>query len=268
MRTVIALLLLLSGPALAQREPRLPERAARHLKAGIEAFERRDYDRAVEEFRAAYELAPEGRLLYSWAQAERLRGNCEEATRLYRKFLEGNTTLAQREATRAGLERCARESAHPSPPLPSEPERDEIEPVSAETLPPEPERPPRPAVRPRREAPAPDKEHDDGAGWYTDPLGAALLTTGGLCLAIGVGYTLAARQSRDAAETATQREEFTRLLDQANERRTIGTAGLIAGAAFTSGAVIRYVLRAREGRGPAVAVEEGGSLLLVWTGRF
>jgi hypothetical protein len=203
--------------------------------------------------------------LYSWAQAERLRGNCEEATRLYRKFLEGETTLAQREATRAGIERCAREPARPPPPLPSEPERDEIELVPAERLSSEPERPSRATAPARREAPRPEER---GGAWYTDPLGAALLTSGGLCLAIGIGYTLAARQSRDAAEAAGEREDFKRLLAQANERRTIGTASLIAGAALTSGAVLRYVLRAREDRGPSVAVDENGSLLLVWAGRF
>jgi tetratricopeptide (TPR) repeat protein len=67
----------------------LAEAEGRRLYAeGRARFAAGDYAGAVADFRRAYELVPANALLYNVAQALRLSGQCAEAARTYREFVE------------------------------------------------------------------------------------------------------------------------------------------------------------------------------------
>ncbi|MFO0738805.1 MAG: tetratricopeptide repeat protein [Labilithrix sp.] len=77
--------------------------------AGSRAFDLGEYDRAIQSFESAYRLSGAPALLLNIAQAHRLAGNCGEAARFYRKFLEKQPKTPRRaeiEARRAEMEAC------------------------------------------------------------------------------------------------------------------------------------------------------------------
>src|SRR6476661_6658016 len=57
-------------------------------KDAVTQYDLGEYDRAIEKFKAAYELSPAPRLLFDIAQAYRLKGsNCRNAVQFYRTYL-------------------------------------------------------------------------------------------------------------------------------------------------------------------------------------
>src|SRR5688572_23244252 len=110
---VLTILLLLCGTALA--EPMKPEARAR-LESGLKRFTAKEWDAAIAEFRAGYAIDPRPDFLYAWAQAERLRGNCPEAVKLYQEYIASGVTAAQAKMTADHLARC--KDATPPPPPP------------------------------------------------------------------------------------------------------------------------------------------------------
>jgi tetratricopeptide (TPR) repeat protein len=112
--TVIVALLLVAGPASAQRELR---EAKQHHDLGIKEYNIGHFDAAIAEFEKAYELDPDPVLLYNVAQAHRQKGDPERAIFFYRRYLQMSPSAPDREQVRAkiaDLER-AREAQRPRP---------------------------------------------------------------------------------------------------------------------------------------------------------
>src|SRR6185503_2528936 len=97
MRNAILILLAIAGVA----------RADDHCDRAASLYADGQYAEAAVEYEASYEHAPAPRTLYAWAQAERMAGDCEAATHLYRKFLDGKPPAAHAAAAEANLARCA-----------------------------------------------------------------------------------------------------------------------------------------------------------------
>ena len=57
---------------------------------GISHFLAKNYAAAADELGAAQKAEPHREILFAWAQAERMRGNCPVAIDLYRKYLADN----------------------------------------------------------------------------------------------------------------------------------------------------------------------------------
>jgi hypothetical protein len=148
-----------------------------------------------------------------WAEAERALGNCEAATRSYRRVLRRDATEDERAAAEVGLQAC-RPKPEPQPPAVTDVDR--------------------PAPRPR-----------------PDPWTPALMATGGVTLATGVGLIggafIDARRARDADES--------QFVDQTQRANRLLVAGIVVGGvgvAILTAATIRLVLRRRRARkGPA-----------------
>jgi hypothetical protein len=87
-------------------DPTTTKNAQEMFAAGIQAFTAKDYDKAITHFQDAYRMSSRADILYAWAQAERLRGNCRGAMPLYELFV--GLAVRQIEATRARehLMRC------------------------------------------------------------------------------------------------------------------------------------------------------------------
>jgi hypothetical protein len=122
--------LLLLAPGLAAASPASPDEpialtpdARAHLDAGLQAYQDRRYDLAIQEVRAAQKLDPHPELDYTLGQIERHRGNCKEALVHYRVFLEAAPDPSSARAAQTQIDACggepkARAASAPSPSLP------------------------------------------------------------------------------------------------------------------------------------------------------
>jgi len=197
------------------------EEARGHFERGQAAFAEGEYDKAITELKAAYAIEEAPILLYAWAQAERLAGDCERAIELYARFLSTAPPEAQEEKARSNIEVCGGdpdEAYVPPPPddpvdepqddpvEPEGPEEDDIEPAGPEIL--------GPALL--------------GGG-------GAVAVTGGILLGVGLS------QGNRAVDADTQ-DDF---VDQTDGARGLYAAGLVligVGAAVMVGGAVRMGL--------------------------
>ena len=87
----------------------VPTKARSLAERGRVAHDARDYAGAISAFTEAYALAPAPGLLFNLAQAYRLRGNCDDAALMYRRFLATNPPDDARllaESHLSTVERC------------------------------------------------------------------------------------------------------------------------------------------------------------------
>src|SRR5260370_363537 len=106
-------------PAGARAEVRPPVRAPAkaRMDGGLRLSEAHQFAAAAAEFEATYALDPRRDVLYVWAQALRLGGQCAKALPLYQQFLDAAPPRAEAERARANLTRCRAElAAAPAPP--------------------------------------------------------------------------------------------------------------------------------------------------------
>lgn len=108
-------LLFASVAASAQVSPDTIPAKARTLSDQGRAFhDAGDYTRAIAAFTLAYAMAPKPGLLFNLAQAYRLRGSCDDAALMYRRYLATNPSPQGRalaEAHLATVERCRHQPA-------------------------------------------------------------------------------------------------------------------------------------------------------------
>jgi tetratricopeptide (TPR) repeat protein len=119
-KAVVALVLALaSTSAMADS---VPNRARDLAERGRMAHDKKDYTTAIASFTEAYALAPAPGLLFNLAQAYRLRGNCDDAALMYRRFLATNPPDDARmlaESHLSTVERCL--AAKIAPPVETKP---------------------------------------------------------------------------------------------------------------------------------------------------
>jgi tetratricopeptide (TPR) repeat protein len=233
----VLLLCALAVPAAAD-PPR--GQAKEQFERGIEAFENKDYAEAAKWLERAYLLQPEPEMLFAWAQATRLAGDCKKAVGLYKQFLEERPTGRQADAARQPLARCEEEIAETAP------------------LPP-PEAPPEP--------PPPPKPVEKGRPFYLDPLGDVLAVSGLVLVGVGIGLHVSGGSLASDADAAPTYDEALSLRDRAGTRRTWGTVSLVAGAGLVGVAVWRFVSVSKRGDTVAIVPAPGG-VTAVWMGRF
>jgi tetratricopeptide (TPR) repeat protein len=208
----------LAGVAAAQT----PKQSAKqHLDAGVAAYQAQDFDTASKEFELAYTLDPDPKTLYAWAQAKRQSGQCDEAVRLYERYINGKPGDNNIAAAKTGISLCEQAmAAQPPAPPPAQPE-----PVTPT---------PPPAAAPVQAEPS---------RWYQDRIGDALVIGGVVGVAAGTTFLVLANKSDNAADTEPDRDKFIELLDQATLRRRIGGVCLGVGAALVIGGVVHYATR-------------------------
>ena len=208
------------------------------FESGVSAYKAHDYEAAVKAFAAAYDADPRPDILFAWAQAERLGGDCAHAVIHYRKFLDGHPPSVQAKAAQGPLERCERVLATAPPPPAPEPA---AEPAPA---------PPSPPAVVLTEKPPPPREP---RRFYQDGLGDVLVGAG-LAAAIAGGVLLATAGSPDDATTY---DEFQMRRDTAITHQRWGAIALGAGAALVVGGVTHWVIWS-----------SGGETVVAVAGRF
>jgi tetratricopeptide (TPR) repeat protein len=113
--TTTRLLCLLSTLFLLTLQAHADKALAReHFKKGLSAYHLENYDKAIEEFRTAFEAEPDPVFLYNIAQAYRLSGRPEEAIKHYQKYLKLSPDAPHREDVEARIAELKKSLAPPS----------------------------------------------------------------------------------------------------------------------------------------------------------
>jgi len=222
----------------------LADPAARaHFEEAQERFESRDYKGAAAALDAAYAIEPASDLLYPWAQAERLDGNCKRAIELYRRFL-----AAEPPAEHA---RLAEENI-----------------VACEEL----------LARRRSEEPGPAPQPTDAAQgieaaaderpWQRDVAGGILVGTGAAGLVAGTGLLIAALHGASSAGEAADVGDYEQRVDRATLQRNVSIGAFVVGGALALGGALRYVLVARRQRASVGILFDHSMVGLVLTTRL
>lgn len=240
--------------------PKQPE-AAKLLEEGQVKYKAENFDGAIEDFKNGYEIEADPAFLIAWAQAERQRGRCRAAVRLYQRFLATDPPEVAQEFARDGIVRCADQLAADQP-LP-----DADEPLATDPDGDPPTDDPPSGVEPdeAEQAPKPDKRNR----WYRDPLGTSLVAVGVAGAGVGAGLLIGAQVefNRGSGDYG----EFDERVDRIDNLRIAGGAVLGVGAAILIGGVIRWVVvGTRKNDGPANVgfILDRNRAGLTITGRF
>jgi len=224
MRSAFLLLLVsILLPAPTQADTIHPEARAR-LDSATAHYEAGNYEDAISDFRVAYEIDPQPRVLFAWAQAERKSGDCRSAVRLMNKYLESRPPERAAQVARQVIETC--EAALATRPPEPEPK-------------PEPPPPPMPTVIPPPPAPPPGVR----TPWYADPIGDTLGVAGLIGLGVGTTFFIRSSATQSEVEHATNYAEYNKAIDSARSQRTFAIIGVATGSALLTAAIIRWLTR-------------------------
>jgi len=239
---VVGLLLLAVRSAYAAPGS-VPDKARQLADKGRTSHEAGDYGAAISAYTEAYAIAPSPALLFNLAQAYRLRGSCDDAALMYRRYLDtapGPDARMIAEGHLATVERCAHKIALSIP-------------LDAEE---------------RAAVPVVAKQQDiarEEPGLLTQRIGIALVVGGGLALAGATYYALDARSAEADVEDGYQMGGNGRDLapiDARGERSAkLATWLGIGGGALVVGGVTTYLLgrRAERAMPIAFAPRKGGA---------
>lgn len=201
--------------------------ALKHFEKAQKRFDEEDYAGAIPELKAAYAIEPNPMLLYAWAQAERLDGDCQRAIELYERFLEKEPAQGQRQLAEANIADCEAELADRGEPTPAPTTDPLVDAEPTEDL--EPSAPP-----------------DGEPPWHRDWVAGTLLGVGAASL-IGGGVLLGVGKAEvDSSVDASSEEAY---FDQADAGQAKFAAGAVLtsiGGALIVGGIVRLgILRAR-----------------------
>jgi len=215
--------------------------AAAHAATGKKAFADQRYPEAIAEFRAANALAPDPKLLYAIAQAQRLAGDCAGAIESYEAFIATKADPKLSEYSAENIKRCREDLANAPPPTEPTP----VEPTPVEPTPVAPTPEPAPVLVPPGPGPGPI----DGGGrpWYRDWIGDGLVVGGVVGIAVGTSFVISGRSSAQKANDATDYASFLAARDAASSaltRQRIGVGAAIVGAGLVVGGILHYKLGA------------------------
>ena len=271
---VLLALLGLGAARAGAQEPDDDRRAAakEHYAKGNTAYDLREYDRAIEEFKRAYELAPAPGLLYNIAQAYRLKGDAAEALSFYRQYLQKDPAAKNRADVEKRIAELEREIADEAARAERERlERERLERERAAAAGHEGAGPtgagPGPAGPPGGGGPRPERRRS--------PLrltGLITAVSGGLVLGGGVYFAQRARKSWDQVNAhadagGTWGPEWDDRYARAETEELAGTILLIAGGAAVGTGVLLFVLGTRADRAAQVAAAPargGGTVTVTW----
>lgn len=204
-------LLAWSGQVSAQAPEEREAAAREHFLVGSDHFEAGDYQRAAEEFEAAYELSPRPELLYNVYLAHERLGNLERAEEALAEFVEAGTPGHRQAPLEQRLVRLRERLAE---------QRAEEEAA---------------AERERQLREQAEQRRDPGAWPWV------LLGSGGALVITGTALLLVARGDIDAVENPGEMprwEDVADRHDRAPLLSTLGIVGLSLGGALMAGGLI------------------------------
>src|SRR4051812_35887664 len=100
--TALALCAVAALPRTGHAEPT----ADQHRAAGCAHVERSEWDDAIREYTAAYQLDHDPVSLYAIGRVESQRGDCQRAIDAFRRFLDSEPPRRARASAQAELDKC------------------------------------------------------------------------------------------------------------------------------------------------------------------
>jgi tetratricopeptide (TPR) repeat protein len=269
---LVAVMLVASHAAAAPPAPkddaaRARAEAREHFTAGIQAFERGDYDGAIAEYKQAYDLTHAPALLFNLAQVYRKKGSNDEALDYYRRYLREEPNARNRpdvEERIAEIEGVpAAPVAKPTPPVVETP------PVAAPAAP---TQAPAPAPEPTVAIPSPPPSPPLDRGGSLRKAGLITMGAGGVLAATSVVLLVSAHSAASTVEdryrqggmwTGDDRSTY----DRGKLENGLGIGiGIAAGAAVASGAILYYLGARAEKVDLAFVPGAGGGSMVVKCG--
>lgn len=253
-RLVVAIVVaVLAMPAYAAPDV-IPEKARQLADRGRASHEAGDFGAAIAAYTEAYAIAPSAALLFNLAQAYRLRGSCDDAALMYRRYLDTSPSLDARviaEGHLATVERCAHKVSLSIP-------LDEQERAAV------------PAVAKRQDE---EREAKADPGLLQQRIGLGMVLGGGLALAGATYFALDAREAEADVEDGYARggkghdlAPNLAAIDARGQRSaTLATWLGIGGGALVIGGVTSYLLGRRAERAAPIAIvpKQGGAQVSV-----
>lgn len=228
---VVPMLAHADGDDMAGLDPRtqqmamsLKPDARAHFIAGNKAYTAQDYKTASTEFETAYKLDPEVPLLFTWAQSERLGGNCPHALELYQRYLYSDINDQQAEFARKWIKVCGGVVPTKQPPPPP---------------------PPKPIVT--------EPEYV----WYKDYPADVLAGAGAIGLAIGAIYFVKASNAVDRANTTMFLDEHKQANLDAQHDNKVGTGAMIVGGVIGAAGIGLYIYHSQTQHGSMAVTTDG-----------
>jgi tetratricopeptide (TPR) repeat protein len=245
---VVGLLALAARSAYAAPES-VPDKARQLADKGRTSHEAGDYNTAIAAYTEAYAIAPSPALLFNLAQAYRLRGSCDDAVLMYRRYLDTSPSPEARaiaEGHLATVERCAHKIALSIP-------LDDQE---------------------RAAVPVVAKQQDmarGSNGVWQQRLGVGLALGGGLALAAATYFTVDALSAQADVEHGYQMggngHDLAPIDARGQRSATLATWLGVGGGVLVAGGVTTYLLgrRAERAMPIAIAPKKGGAeVSLAW----
>ncbi|MBA3397087.1 MAG: tetratricopeptide repeat protein [Deltaproteobacteria bacterium] len=253
-RTLVLLVsLAFAAPALAQ--PKDAGEAA--YQAGRKAYDLREWDKAIEEFKQAYRIRSDAASLFNIAQSYRLKGDCGEALGFYKTYKRNFPTAQNISAVDqfiTEMETCAKEQATKQPPPPAAPPqtKPEQEPIETAEL-----RPPPPA-------------RDSGKGKRT--AGIVMGVAGVALVGTGFAFGMSAKGKADDITSGgdpSNPPEFDGALEDSGKRADLlaKISWSVGGAAVVGGVVLYMLGRSASSSELAIAPTTGGATF-AWRAEF
>ncbi len=194
------------GEATAETAP-LKIEAEKHFNLALGHYEKEEYKEAAKELGLAHGIDPRNNILFAWAQAERLSGNCDGATKLYHRLRKETLPDQDKLGVLEGLERCGAFEE---------------------------------ADKAQKKA---EKLERAGSPWYSDWIGDTLLVTGIVGLGVGASFWQISSTERDDAMNAFVYETHQDLEDRAESHRQVSILAFSVGGALIAGSIARYITR-------------------------
>jgi tetratricopeptide (TPR) repeat protein len=235
---------------------------------GLALFRQHRYDEAIAAFKASYELLPLPLLLFDSAQAYRLKGDCQSALELYRRYLRAAPDAFNRatvEVRMGDMERCVNEKV---PPPADEPQAEAPKAADAPP-PPSSEAPPPLKLLPPKRPPDPRRAR------LLQVSGAAVFAVGAAGVATAIYFSVDGQRAASIVAQAQKssvdmRSGSLRQLDARGQRDNIVSGVLygVGGAALLSGALV-FGLGKRAQKSPRLAaIPTIGGALFTCTSSF
>lgn len=181
--------------------------AEKHFNLALQHYEEKEYKAAAKELGLAHGIDPRTNILFAWAQAERLAGDCDEATKLYHRLRKAELADEDKLGVLEGLERCgAFEQA------------DNVQKKA-------------------------DRAARAGTPWYSDWLGDTLLVSGIVGLGVGASFWQISSTEEDDVANAFVYETHQDLEARAKTHRQVSILAFSVGGALIAGSIARYMTR-------------------------
>ena len=200
--------------------------AQKHLAAGNKLYRVREFEKAVEEYKAGALAEDVPVFHYNLGQCYRQLGRYDDAIWHYERFLERGKPEGQMkgavEAFVSQMKSELQKKAMTQPPTEAAPEPKPI---------PEPAQPKVTVVR------------VPGEPWYRDTIGWSLAGAGFVGIGVAAWLFASANSTEDDANAQANQSERERLRDRASSRRVVGSVVGIGSAALLVTGIVKLALR-------------------------